>query len=103
MGIYRVRPDSQSYGHEIGILLIACSNPFPPGDVGNAWSYNYPVLYETIYDVTIDNIHEHSLLDIWHGQRAHDVRSHLRDQLFDVCTACCRYYSASAHAIGERP
>ncbi|WP_029076532.1 aspartate/glutamate racemase family protein [Kaistia adipata] len=56
MGIYRVRPDAQSYGHEIGILLIACSNPFPPGDVGNAWSYNYPVLYETIYDVTIDSL-----------------------------------------------
>ena len=56
MAIYEVRPDAQSYGHEIGILLIACSNPFPPGDVGNAWTYRYPVLYETIYDVTIDRL-----------------------------------------------
>lgn len=56
MAIYRVRADAQSYGHEIGILLIACSNPFPPGDVGNASSYRYPVLYETIHTVTIDSL-----------------------------------------------
>ncbi|MDX8533278.1 aspartate/glutamate racemase family protein [Mesorhizobium sp. VK25A] len=56
MAIYRVRGDAQSYGHEIGILLIACSNPFPPGDVGNASSYRYPVLYETIRSVTIGSL-----------------------------------------------
>lgn len=56
MAIYAARPNAQSYGHEIGVLLIACLNPFPPGDVGNAWTYNYPVLYETIYDVTIDSL-----------------------------------------------
>jgi len=56
MAIYEVRPNAQSYGHEIGVLLIACSNPFPPGDVGNAWTYNFPVLYETVYDVTIDSL-----------------------------------------------
>jgi len=56
VAIYEVRPNAQSYGHEIGILMIACSNPFPPGDVGNACTYQYPVLYETIYDVTIDSL-----------------------------------------------
>ncbi len=56
MAIFEARPNAQSYGHEIGILLIACLNPFPPGDVGNAWTYDYPVLYETIYDVTIDSL-----------------------------------------------
>lgn len=56
MPVYEARPNAQSYGHEIGILLIACLNPFPPGDVGNAWTYDYPVLYETIYDVTIDKL-----------------------------------------------
>ncbi|TPM40460.1 aspartate/glutamate racemase family protein [Mesorhizobium sp. B2-3-4] len=56
MAIYRVRGDAQSYGHEVGILLIACSNPFPPGDVGNASTYSYPVLYETIRSVTIESL-----------------------------------------------
>lgn len=56
MTIYQLRPRAQSYGHDIGILLIACANPFPPGDVGNASTFRYPVLYETIYDVTIDSL-----------------------------------------------
>lgn len=56
MPVYEARPNAQSYGHEVGVLLIACLNPFPPGDVGNASTYDYPVLYETIYDVTIDKL-----------------------------------------------
>lgn len=56
MPIYEARPNAQSYGHEIGVLLIACLNPFLPGDVGNASTYGYPVLYEPIYDVTIDRL-----------------------------------------------
>ncbi|AYD00614.1 aspartate/glutamate racemase family protein [Neorhizobium sp. NCHU2750] len=54
MAIYRVRPHAQSYGHDVGIIMMYCSNPFPPGDVGNAWSYDYPVLYHTVRDVTIE-------------------------------------------------
>jgi hypothetical protein len=54
MPIYHPRPGAHSYGHDIGVLLIDCVNPFPPGDVGNASSYNYPVLFHTIRDVTIE-------------------------------------------------
>lgn len=58
MPIYTVRPDAQSYGHDIGILLIDCRTPFIPGDVGNASSYSYPVLYRTVPDVTLDRLIE---------------------------------------------
>lgn len=58
MPVYRVRPAAQSYGHEVGILLIACSNPFPPGDVGNASSYRYPVLYQLVEGVSIESLVE---------------------------------------------
>ena len=54
MPIFHPRPGAQSYGHDIGVLLIDCVNPFPPGDVGNAYSYRYPVLFHTIPDVTIE-------------------------------------------------
>jgi len=54
----------------------------------------------SFYDISIGNIYEHTLLDIWRGERAGKVRSHLREELFPICTACCRYYSASAHPIG---
>ena len=53
----------------------------------------------SFYDITIGNIYERGLVDIWHGERAADVRSHLRRELFSICTACSRYYSASAHPI----
>lgn len=56
VGIYWVCLDVQSYGYEIGILLIVCFNFFLLGDVGNVWSYNYLVLYEMIYDVIIDSL-----------------------------------------------
>jgi hypothetical protein len=55
---YQVRPGVESYGHAIGILLIDCSTPFVPGDVGNASTYDYPVLYRTVPDVTLDRLIE---------------------------------------------
>ena len=56
MPLYRVRPHAQSYGHDVGVIMMYCSNPFPPGDVGNAYSYDYPVLYHTVRDVTIERL-----------------------------------------------
>ena len=53
----------------------------------------------SFYDITVGNIYERGLLDIWHGDRAAEVRSHLRHELFPICTACCRYYTTSAHPI----
>jgi radical SAM protein with 4Fe4S-binding SPASM domain len=53
----------------------------------------------SFYDITIGNIYDRSLIDIWHGERAAQVRSHLRGELFSICTACARYYNASTHPI----
>jgi radical SAM protein with 4Fe4S-binding SPASM domain len=57
----------------------------------------------SFYDITIGNIHDAPLLDIWRGARAEAVRAHLRDELFPICTACCRYYSATSDPIGGAP
>lgn len=48
----------------------------------------------TFYDLTIGNIYEQSLLEIWRGARLKRLQSHLRGGLFPVCTACCRYYNS---------
>ena len=54
MPVYRVDPNPQrvSYGTTIGILLLNNSIPFIPGDVGNASSYGFPVLYRVVDDLS---------------------------------------------------
>lgn len=53
---YHVRPGADRYGFAIGILLVDCATPFIPGDVGNASTYPYPVLYETVPGVTLERL-----------------------------------------------
>lgn len=56
----------------------------------------------TFYDLTIGNIYEQTLLEIWEGQRLNSIRSYLREGLFPICTACCRYHSGAV-PISTRP
>jgi len=55
---YHVRKGTESYGHSIGIVLIDCETPFIPGDVGNASTYGFPVLYRTAPGVSLDRLIE---------------------------------------------
>jgi hypothetical protein len=48
MAIYRTRRGARNYGQAIGILQLDCSLPFVPGDVDNASTYRYPVLYKVV-------------------------------------------------------
>src|ERR1700688_2964268 len=48
MAIYRKPAAAASAGQAIGILMLDCRLPFIPGDVGNASSYSYPVVYKTV-------------------------------------------------------
>ncbi len=52
---YRTR-DADTYGHAIGILLLDYRGPFIPGDVGNATSYGYPVLYKLVKGLTFERV-----------------------------------------------
>ena len=48
MPVYRMHPRADACGYCVGILLLDVRQPFVPGDVGNATSYDYPVLYRTV-------------------------------------------------------
>lgn len=50
---YKVR-NADSYGHAIGILMLEYRAPFIPGDVGNASTYDYPVLFKTVPGLSLD-------------------------------------------------
>lgn len=56
----------------------------------------------SFYDVTVGNLHEEGMLEIWRGARIESLRQHLRKRLFPICTACCRYYENPMSAVLSR-
>jgi hypothetical protein len=52
MTIYQTRRSAESYGYQVGIILLDSRCPFIPGDVGNASTYPYPVIYRTVSGLT---------------------------------------------------
>jgi hypothetical protein len=54
--IYRARKGQVSYGEAIGILLLDTHIPFPPGDVGNATTYPFPVRYKVVQGASVERL-----------------------------------------------
>ena len=54
MPIYRTNCHAESYGQSVGILLLDSHMPFPPGDVANASTYRYPVVYKLVSGLATD-------------------------------------------------
>jgi hypothetical protein len=52
---YRVR-NADTYGHAVGILLLDYRGPFIPGDVGNATTYGFPVMFKLVKGLTLDRV-----------------------------------------------
>jgi radical SAM protein with 4Fe4S-binding SPASM domain len=46
----------------------------------------------TFYDLPLGNVHEKTLLEIWHGEPLQRLRAQVRKELLPICTACCRYW-----------
>ena len=95
----QARPGAQSYGHDIGILLIDCFNPFIPGDVGNASSFDYPVLYHVVPDVTIPRLVEEG--DVALVQNVIDAARYLESHGVKAITSDCGYMLHFQEAVRE--
>jgi len=52
------------YGNFIGILMLQTRFPRIPGDIGNASTFDFPILYRIIKPATIDNIVEKTDLSL---------------------------------------
>ena len=48
MAVFRARPGQVSYGYPIGILCAEWHIPFIPGDLNNAYTFDFPVRYLTV-------------------------------------------------------
>ncbi len=49
-----------NYGQDIGILMLDTSFPRPPGDIGNARSFDFPVRYKTVKGAVQSRIMGHA-------------------------------------------
>ncbi len=87
--IYKVRRGAESYGHAIGILLIDCSTPFIPGDVGNASTYNFPVIYKTVPGVTLQKLIEEG--DLSYTERVIETAKELEKSGVRAISSDCGY------------
>ena len=56
MPVYKTRLGAEAYGYCVGILLLDFTSPFVPGDVGNATTYDYPVLYKTVPGASVSRV-----------------------------------------------
>ena len=52
--IYKAKVGQASYGQAIGILLLDASNPFIPGEVANATTYDFPVRFQKVKGFSVE-------------------------------------------------
>lgn len=63
------------------------------GDVTSCHAY---------YDLTLGNVHETSIKDIWRGEKYNQYRKYLRKNLLPICQACCLYYNEKPQVVPAR-
>ena len=56
MPLYKTRKSAEVYGYAVGILLAEGTGPLVPGDVANATSYRYPVLYRRVAGASAERL-----------------------------------------------
>lgn len=76
--------------HEMSKVNKRCVFPWISTEVnalGNVTSCH------AFYDLTLGNVNETPLLDIWNGPRYSKYRNHLKKELLPICQGCCLFYN----------
>jgi len=54
--VFNTKKRQAIYGHSIGIIMLDCLFPRMPGDIGNASTFDFPVLYRVVREVAHQKI-----------------------------------------------
>ncbi|MDO9508464.1 MAG: aspartate/glutamate racemase family protein [Thermovirgaceae bacterium] len=87
------------YGVAIGILMMETTIPFLPGDVGNATSYDFPVLYQTVKGLTTMRMFKK---DQTAFEEFYAAAQMLRKQGVRSITGVCGYMLAFQDELAEK-
>lgn len=99
MGRYVARKGQVSYGYTIGMLSAEWHIPFPPGDIGNASTFGFPIRY-----LGIDGLDGSSVLngtDASSTQRVVEAALRLQDEGVRAVTSNCGFMAAFQPAVAE--
>jgi Asp/Glu/hydantoin racemase len=61
--MYRVKPGRATYGHSIGIIMQDDGLVRLPGDVGNLTTYDFPVTFRIVRDVSVPTVMSDEVLN----------------------------------------
>jgi hypothetical protein len=96
---YRVR-NADSYGHAVGILLLDYRGPFIPGDVGNATTYDFPVMFKLVKGLTLARVLEgDSACEAAIVEAARDLESQGVRGISSDCGFLVQYQEAVKNAV----
>ena len=96
---YRARRGQVAYGYSVGIVCLEYYLPFIPGDVGNASTYDFPVLYREVKGATFDAIIVRQ--DPAMAPLIVEAAQELERQGVKAITSDCGYFGAYQREVAE--
>ncbi|MEZ0168641.1 aspartate/glutamate racemase family protein [Microvirga sp. TS319] len=99
MPIYTAKRGAVSYGHSVGMLMIDCHIPFIPGDIGNAQTFKYPILYRKVESASIERLIDHGDMSI--SPQVIEAAKYLESQGVRAITSDCGFMIYFQQAVAS--
>jgi len=87
--LYQNNPTQSFYGHSIGILVLDVAYPCVPGNVNNATTFEFPVRYKVVKNVTSGKLIYRENSDLI--QPFIDAAKELQDEGVQAITGACGF------------